>query len=114
MTKIYVSLPDKLEADARSAAKASYKTLSAYIRDALIAYLPKPVTAKPLSVREEKAERLAIAKGKWVAIFRRQIQTGAGKEDIRADAKHCPQFEAWYDEALAIELGPHNQDNIGD
>jgi hypothetical protein len=89
--KVYVE--PELYAKLASAAKEKYITVPAWLLAAGVDALPKQVTAKPLSAREEKAAKEATRKARVQAMFRQHLAGGWTQESILASCA------TWRDEA---------------
>jgi hypothetical protein len=107
---IKVSVEPELYAKLASAAKEKYITIPAWLLAAGVAALPKPMAAKPLSVREEKAVKQAARKARVQAVFRQHLAEGWTQEAIltscqswRAEASQW-LAEVIHDRGLTADL----------
>lgn len=112
-----ISMEPELRDKIVAAAKGKYVSVSSWITSAAVDALPKPSTAKPVSVREEKAMAYdAARKAKLQGMFREQLANGETPASILAGCSTWRQEAAqWLAEVQrepsAHLLGWHDTDN---
>jgi hypothetical protein len=91
--RVTLTLPDMLAAQLAGAATARGLNVQQYIMFSLVESMPKQVTAKPLTVRADKAAREATRKATVQATFRARLAEGQTSQEILASCT------TWRDEA---------------